>query len=100
MHSMLYTPTLKQTTILVGAIGGRASALDMFGSNGARGAAECSCLQISHKMRSNVDLWDDREIVGWMADETDLNKPVAIEIVADGRVARTVTADLLRHRRA
>jgi len=47
-------------------------------------------------MRSNVDPWNDREIVGWIADETDLNKPVAIEIVADGRVTRTVTADLLR----
>jgi len=43
------TPTLQQTTILVGSVGGRASALDMFGRNGARGAAECSCLQISQK---------------------------------------------------
>jgi len=48
------------------------------------------------KMRSNVDLWNDREIVGWIADETDLNRLVAIEIVADDRVTRTVTADLLR----
>src|SRR5260370_31980412 len=43
------TPTLQQSTILVGSVGGRASALDMFGRNGARGAAECSCLQISQK---------------------------------------------------